>query len=101
MKRSTLYSSSARTARPASKSPVAQPRETPAQAEPPVVPKAPGRIRGMLKRAEKPLLLAIGGLVVLGLVLAHGAMTPKARELTQEDIDGAVRHSLEAKPLPS
>src|SRR3954452_10519699 len=101
MKRSTLYSSSARTARPASKSPVAQPRETPAQAEPPAVPKAPGRVRRMVKRAEKPLLLAVGGLVVLGLVLAHGAMTPKARELTQEDIDGAVRHSLEAKPLPS
>ena len=101
MKRSTLYSSSARTTRPAPKPPVAQNRESPAQAEAPAAPKPPGRIRRVLKRAEKPLLLGIGALAVLTLVLTHAAMAPKPRELTQDDIDNAVRHSLESKPLPS
>jgi S1-C subfamily serine protease len=47
------------------------------------------------------VLLGLGGAVVLGLVLGHAALTPKPRELTQDDIDKAVRHSLEEKPLPS
>jgi S1-C subfamily serine protease len=34
-------------------------------------------------------------------VLAHGAMAPKPQQLTQDDIDNAVRHTLESKPLPS
>ena len=106
MKRTTLYSSSSR-ARPARvtapPSPGPATRATPAQpdAAPAPVPRPPGRVRRALKRAEKPLLLGIGGAVVLGLVLAHGAMAPKPQALTQDDIDNAVRHSLESKPLPS
>ena len=38
---------------------------------------------------------------MLGLVLTHAAMAPKPQQLTQNDIDNAVRHSLETKPLPS
>ena len=59
------------------------------------------RWRRMLRRSEKPLLFVLGGAAVLGLVLAHGAMAPKPHQYTQDDIDSAVRHSLEAKPLPS
>jgi S1-C subfamily serine protease len=61
----------------------------------------PSRLRRTLRRGEKPLLLGLGGAVVLGIVLGHAALQPKPRELTQDDIDKAVRHSLEEKPLPS
>jgi hypothetical protein len=103
MKRTTLYSSSARSTRPASKPSVAPDREPPAQSESaaPSLPHPPRRWRRVLKRAEKPLLLGAGALIVLGLVLTHAAMAPKPQQLTQDDIDNAVRHSLEAKPLPS
>jgi len=101
MKRSTLYSSSARTPRPASKATPTQSSAPAQQAEAPAAPRPPGRVRRWLKRAEKPLLLGAGALAVLALVLTHAAMTPKPRELTQDDIDNAVRHSLESKPLPS
>ena len=98
MKRTTLYSSSARTPRRAAASPpVAQEADLPALP----LPKPPGRFRRGLKRAEKPLLLGAGALIVLSLVLTHAAMVPKPQHLTQDDIDNAVRHSLEAKPLPS
>jgi S1-C subfamily serine protease len=106
MKRTTLYSSSSR-ARPARAaappSPGAAARVTPAQPEAgaAAASRPPGRLRRLWKRSEKPLLLGIGGAVVFALVLAHGAMGPKPQVLTQDDIDNAVRHSLEAKPLPS
>ena len=97
--RPTLYSSSVRAARRAPKLPLAAAGEPPAQT--PAAPAPPSRWRRLVKRAEKPLLLGAGALVVLGLVLTHAAMTPKPQKLTQDDIDNAVRHSLEAKPLPS
>jgi S1-C subfamily serine protease len=39
--------------------------------------------------------------LALLLVLLHAAMKPPPRQLTQRDIDAAVRHTLETKPLPS
>jgi S1-C subfamily serine protease len=102
--RPTLYSSSVRAARRAPKAPAAAPGEPPAQtpAGPAsAAPAPPARWRRLVKRAEKPLLLGAGALAVLGLVLTHAAMAPKPQKLTQDDIDNAVRHSLEAKPLPS
>jgi len=110
MKRTTLYSTSSRgrPARATTPSPsVAPARETPAQAHPAqadaaqVAARPPGRLRRWWRRGEKPLLVGAGALVVLGLVLAHGAMAPKPQVLTQDDIDNAVRHTLETKPLPS
>jgi S1-C subfamily serine protease len=104
MKRTTLYSTSsrARPARAATPPPsVAPARETPAQADAPAAAARPGRLRRWWRRGEKPLLVGTGALVVLGLVLAHGAMAPKPQVLTQDDIDNAVRHTLETKPLPS
>jgi len=104
MKRTTLYSTSsrARPARAATPPPsVAPARETPAQADVPAAAARPGRLRRWWRRGEKPLLVGAGALLVLGLVLAHGAMAPKPQVLTQDDIDNAVRHTLETKPLPS
>jgi len=42
-----------------------------------------------------------GGLVAAALVLAYGTRPPTARTLTQKDIDAAVLHTLQTKPLPS
>jgi S1-C subfamily serine protease len=53
------------------------------------------------KRHERPLLVAAGGLLALLLVFLHAAMKPPPREISQRDIDAAVLHTLETKPLPS
>ena len=54
------------------------------------------------KRYERPLLIAAGGLFALLLVSLHAAMQPPPpRAITQRDIDAAVLHTLETKPLPS
>ncbi len=50
---------------------------------------------------ERLLWLASGGLLALLLMLAHGAIMPAARQITQEDIRGAVLHTLETTRLPS
>jgi S1-C subfamily serine protease len=42
-----------------------------------------------------------GGLFALLLVSLHAAMKPTPREITQHDIDAAVLHTLQTKPLPS
>ena len=38
---------------------------------------------------------------VVAAVLLYAQMTPKARAITQEDIDAAVLHTLETVELPS
>jgi S1-C subfamily serine protease len=115
MKRRSLYSASSRIPRPgaaASTQPASTTGRTAADAGrdaatdaapagAAAAPAGPSRLRRALRRSEKPLLLGIGGAVVLGLVLGHAAMQPKPRELSQDDVDKAVRHSLEEKPLPS
>jgi S1-C subfamily serine protease len=54
-----------------------------------------------LARYERPLLVTAGAVVGLLLVGLHAAMTPTPREITQREIDAAVLHTLETKPLPS
>jgi S1-C subfamily serine protease len=54
-----------------------------------------------LQRHERPLLIVAGGLLALLLVSLHATMKPLPREITQRDIDAAVLHTLETKPLPS
>jgi S1-C subfamily serine protease len=102
MKRTTLYSTSSR-GRTAPRTPPparAGEPDAPAQsASPPAVPAR--RWRGALKRLEKPVLVSLGAIAVLALVMAQASMSPKPQVLKQEDIDAAVRHSLETKPLPS
>jgi S1-C subfamily serine protease len=58
------------------------------------------RPRGFPGRRAAALAVG-GGLVVLLLVLAWGALRPAPREFTQNDIDAAVLHTLENKTLPS
>lgn len=78
---------------------MAPPRDTPpAQAES----RRPARLGlKFFKRHERLLLLAAGGLFALLLVFLHAAMKPPPREISQRDIDAAVLHTLETKPLPS
>jgi S1-C subfamily serine protease len=51
---------------------------------------------------RKPLIWAsVGGLFVLLLFSMHAAMTPATRQITQQDINAAVLHTLETNTLPS
>jgi S1-C subfamily serine protease len=52
-------------------------------------------------RHERLLLVVAGGIFALLLASLHAAMKPPLREITQRDIDAAVLHTLETKPLPS
>jgi S1-C subfamily serine protease len=45
------------------------------------------------------VLAALG--IVMGMILGHAALVTPPQRLTQDDIDKAVRHTLEEKPLPS
>ncbi len=95
MKRATLYSRSARP--PAPPAPVAA---TQAPAALPAATK-PSRLRGFFARHDRILLVVIGALLAaLVLGLYSGRVAPP-RELTQKDIDAAVLHTLQTKPLPS
>jgi S1-C subfamily serine protease len=107
MKRVTLYSSSrpSITGRPTSTNPPnqlqsrAQPRETPSSPVATGVPRS--RWRSFYARHEQHLLwLAAGGLITILLVFTYVSMTPR-REITQEDIQAAVLHTLETNTLPS
>ncbi len=46
-------------------------------------------------------MLAAGALIALAIVYGNSALHPFPRALTQEDIDGAVMHTIETKTLPS
>ena len=45
--------------------------------------------------------IAAGGLCALLLLFAYAAIAPSARQIAQEDIRAAVRHTLETHTLPS
>ena len=111
MRRPSLYSSSNRsrnTARTAT-SPTASPSTTTDHTAPAATPdaapaKKPGRLarlRNVVKRSERVLMLGAGALIAVAIVYGNSLLHPAARELTQEDIDGAVMHTLETKTLPS
>jgi S1-C subfamily serine protease len=53
------------------------------------------------RRFEKPLLVAAGALIALGLFAVYLDSKPVPRAFTQTDIDAAVLHTLETKTLPS
>lgn len=57
--------------------------------------------RDRYKRHERPLLFAAGAVLATALVSLHAALIPEPREITQDDIDKAVAHALETKPVPS
>jgi S1-C subfamily serine protease len=115
MRRASLYSSSNRSrfrtaARPASAPgslppPAGAAQDAGAEATTPdAAPVKPGRIarlRGAAKRGERWLMLGAGALIAVAVVYGNSLLHPQARDLTQEDIDGAVMHTLETKTLPS
>jgi S1-C subfamily serine protease len=113
MRRASLYSSSNRSrtpARPGSAQGSLQPpagaardagAETRAPDSAPVKPGRIARLRGVAKRGERWLMLGAGALIAVAIVYGNGLLHPQARELTQEDIDGAVMHTIETKTLPS
>ena len=68
---------------------------------PVAAPQRRSRWRAFLSRHERPQLVAAGGLFALALVFAHARFVPPSPQLTQQDIDAAVLHTLETTPLPS
>ena len=106
MRRASFYSSSTRP-RPAVRTPPSSNGTTSPPADPvdvAAVPPPPGRlarIGAYLKRHDRLFSLALGALIALAIVYANNAIHPFPRALTQEDIDGAVMHTLETKTLPS
>src|SRR6266545_2620571 len=109
MQRVTLYSRSGRSRQPPAPQPAAKPNDDGngevAAAEPSPSPlSTPGvraRARNFFRRHQRPAWVAGGALFALLLVVAHAAMNPAPRPITQDDIDLAVRHTLETQTLPS
>jgi S1-C subfamily serine protease len=62
---------------------------------------AGGWLRRFAQRHERPLLVLGGLAIALAVVVARDEMKPRAKALTQEDIDKAVLHTMENKTLPS
>ncbi len=89
MKQAPLYSRTRRA-----------PPPPPAPVAPVAMPRTPGRLRSALRRVPPAWVLA-ASLLVLALAVALLALAPRQRALTQDDIDAAVRHTLEKEPLPS
>ena len=114
MRRASVYSSSNRSrgvTRPGA--PAVPPQAPGADAAAPggptgtstgVAPKPPGRLARLqraARRGERVLMLGAGALIAVAIVYGNSLLHPPARQLTQEDIDGAVMHTIETKTLPS
>ena len=97
MTRPTLYSRSPRL-RPGATAPAPEAVATPAPVEPT---KPISRWRRQLARFRTPLLVVAGAAIALLGAYLHGSLGPQAQRITQDDIDAAVRHTLEKNPLPS
>jgi S1-C subfamily serine protease len=93
MKKPALYSS-ARRARPEG------PRPSEPSAAPARTPAAPSH-SAPTRNYDRWLLITGGMLVAFILLLARDALREPAFELTQDDFDAAVLHTLETKELPS
>jgi serine protease DegQ len=104
MKRVTLYSSSRSTMAgritPTNPSDRADPaREIPSAPAPSQLPRSPSR--NFHLSLERLLWIAGGGLFALLLFFMHAAITSSPRQITQQDINAAVLHTLETNTLPS
>ena len=69
--------------------------------QPPAAPSAPKGLRGWAARYPAPLLALVGALTACAAMLLMFKGLPGQRPVTQDDIDMAVRASLEKEPLPS
>ncbi len=88
MKQAPLYSRTRRAPPPAPE---------PAPAAPP----PPGSLRRWLSSRRAPVWALSASVLLLVLSAALFVAAPRHRAITQDDIDAAVRHSLEKEPLPS
>jgi len=59
------------------------------------------RWRNFHARYERPLWVVAAGLLALLVVFTHAWLNPPSRQITQEDIQSAVLHTLETNVLPS
>ncbi len=104
MRRTTLYSRSSRSRPPPAEAPPA-PTAGGQSPENPTAPPPGGRKprwwSRFLTRYDRPLWMMAGALFAVLLVWLQAAMKPPPRAITQRDIDAAVLHTLETKPLPS
>jgi S1-C subfamily serine protease len=57
--------------------------------------------RNLFARYERPLWVGAAGLLALLVVFTNAWITPSTRQITQEDIEAAVVHTLENATLPS
>lgn len=98
MKKAALYSSTSRPRGTASRQ--ASVAEAAARVSPAPV---PGRalLARWLGRHHRPVIFAAGLLVAAIAALALWTIQPSQREISQEDIDAAVLHTIENKTLPS
>ncbi len=100
MRKTPLYSPSRRPAAPAAGQPPQRPDTPPAEAAQPALPKRRGW-RAFAARHSGPLWGGAGALLALLLMTLALGLRPGHRNITQDDIDAAVRESLEKEPLPS
>ena len=96
MRRAPLYSRSDRARKPPA---LPVPAEAGADPGAPAAPARPGWRRRIAARREALLWAVVATLVAFASWQAF--LEPRQRELTQKDIDAAVRHTLEQAPLPS
>jgi len=116
MKRPALYSSRSATRSQAGSDVVVSPSRQPAAAQSGAPPAERGDTRGAasaeaavitrqrwlrLAPRDRWWLAAVGALAIAVTALGWRVAGPLPQRLTQADIDAAVRHSLEKKPLPS
>ncbi len=95
MKKAPLYSRSPRRTGPAPAPAPAREANPPAAAQPGAAPSQPAGWHTM------PLWALAGALVAVAAMLLVMRLGPGQRVITQDDIDAAVRTSLEKEPLPS
>jgi S1-C subfamily serine protease len=96
MKKAPLYSRSPRRTGPAAPAPAPAPEASPAAAA--LHAAAPSQPAGW---QTMPLWALAGALVAVAAMLLVMRLGPGQRVITQDDIDAAVRTSLEKEPLPS
>ena len=99
MKRTPIYSRSARKQRSAAAASPAPADEIQTEQ----APRAPRFVhtRAAIARHERLLLVTVPILVCVLMFLAYSALAPVERRFTQRDIDAAVMHTLENNTLPS
>jgi S1-C subfamily serine protease len=107
MKRAAIYSSASKsraTARPAvTAAPPGGASVVPAApaSAPAATPPGEGRTRAFLRRHAPFVLFVAGALFAMALLLGYDSTRPARQDLSQDDIDAAVLHTLENQSLPS